>query len=101
MLEKPLVVRAESELPPMVLKIAHGTSRALVARPACWNASPVNVVRNSSEWPGSYTLASQFGGVPSHVPTRAPSTVSFPSATVTDPPTPYDTLIQSAGSAVP
>src|SRR2546427_6796718 len=96
-------VRAMRGPPEPVLNIAHGRASNLTPKPACWYGSPVNVATNSSEWPGPYTPTSQSGRLVAHVPTRAPSTVSFPPPTATDPPTSgcHNALIQPDGRLEP
>ena len=73
----PLFVRALIVPPLPVLKIAQGGAFKSGLKPTCWKPSPLKVALNSSVVPGLKVACG---------PTRAPSTVNRPPATVPVPP---------------
>ena len=77
----------------LVLKKIHGGSESKVpAKPTCSKAAAPNVATNSRALPGPKEAS---------VAARAPSTVSWPPETATDPPPPHAAPVQPAGSAEP
>src|SRR3954469_16400573 len=100
----PVLVRAVSAPPLIVLKIAHGcvALERSCANPECWNASPVNVAMNCRRGPGVIDLCSSQGPAKSEqVPSRDPSTSAMPLPRNADPPAANGTVSQPGDNAEP
>ena len=89
---EPLLLRASSEPPPRVLKIAQGELLKSTPNPTCCAPSVVKVATKSSDRPAVYVPA---------VPTRAPSTVILPPLTEALPPLLQLFTVQPLGKVVP